>query len=145
MYNKIKEDMIKALKSGDKFRLSVIRMAKGAIDKVRIDQKIEITDDVVISILAKEVKSRNDAKSEFMKAKRSDLVESLDKEIAILKEYLPEEMSDDEAVLIIDDAIKEVKASSIKDMGAVMGVINPKLKGRYDMKKASNLVREKLK
>lgn len=145
MYNKIKEDMIKALKSGDKFRLSVIRMAKGAIDKIRIDQKIEITDDVVISILAKEVKSRNDAKSEFMKANRSDLVESLDKEIAILKEYLPEEIDDEEALNIIDEAIKEVKASSIKDMGVVMGIIIPKLKGRYDMKKASNLVREKLK
>ena len=144
MFDKIKSDMVKAMKEQDKFRLSVIRMLKGAIDKERIDKKIEITDEVVIDVLAKELKTREESKLEFSKAGRTDLVEDLDKEIEIIKEYLPEPLSEDEINKIIDEAFKETDASSIKDMGKVMKIVTPKVKGRCDMKDVSSRIKAKL-
>ena len=144
MFEKIKNDMVKAMKEQDKFRLSVIRMIKGSIDKERIDKKIEITDEVVIDVLAKELKTREESKLEFSKAGRNDLVEGLDKEIAIIKEYLPEPLTDEEVDKIINDAFKETEASSIKDMGKVMKVVTPKVKGRCDMKEVSSKIKAKL-
>ena len=144
MFEKIKSDMIKAMKEQDKFRLSVIRMIKGSIDKERIDKKIEITDEVVIDVLAKELKTREESRLEFSKAGRTDLVEGLDKEIAIIKEYLPEPLTEEEVDKIIDEAFMETEASSIKDMGKVMKVVTPKVKGRCDMKEVSSKIKAKL-
>ena len=144
MFDKIKSDMVKAMKEQDKFKLSVIRMIKGSIDKERIDKKIEITDEVVIDVLAKELKTREESRLEFSKAGRNDLVEGLDKEIAIIKEYLPEPLTDEEVDKIIDKAFKETEASSIKDMGKVMKVVTPKVKGRCDMKEVSSKIKAKL-
>lgn len=144
MFDKIKSDMVKAMKEQDKFRLSVIRMLKGAIDKERIDKKIDITDEVVIDVLAKELKTREESKLEFSKAGRTDLVEDLDKEIEIIKEYLPEPLTDEEIDKIITEAFKETEASSIKDMGKVMKIVTPKVKGRCDMKDVSSKIKEKL-
>ena len=144
MFDKIKSDMVKAMKEQDKFKLSVIRMIKGSIDKERIDKKIEITDEVVIDVLAKELKTREESRLEFSKAGRTDLVEGLDKEIAIIKEYLPEPLTEEEVDKIIDKAFKETEASSIKDMGKVMKVVTPKVKGRCDMKEVSSKIKAKL-
>ena len=144
MFDKIKSDMVKAMKEQDKFKLSVIRMIKASIDKERIDKKIEITDEVVIDVLAKELKTREESKLEFSKAGRTDLVEGLDKEIAIIKEYLPEPLTDEEVDKIIDEAFMETEASSIKDMGKVMKVVTPKVKGRCDMKEVSSKIKAKL-
>ena len=144
MFEKIKSDMIKAMKEQDKFKLSVIRMIKASIDKERIDKKIEITDEVVIDVLAKELKTREESRLEFSKAGRTDLVEGLDKEIAIIKEYLPEPLTDEEIDKIISDAFMETEASSIKDMGKVMKVVTPKVKGRCDMKEVSSKIKAKL-
>ena len=144
MFEKIKSDMIKAMKEQDKFRLSVIRMIKASIDKERIDKKIEITDEVVIDVLAKELKTREESRLEFSKAGRTDLAEDLDKEIEIIKEYLPEPLTEEEIDKIINDAFKETEASSIKDMGKVMKLVTPKVKGRCDMKEVSNKIKEKL-
>ena len=144
MFEKIKSDMIKAMKEQDKFRLSVIRMIKGSIDKERIDKKIEITDEVVRDVLEKELKTREESRLEFSRAGRTDLVEGLDKEIAIIKEYLPEPLTDEEVDKIIDEAFKETEASSIKDMGKVMKVVTPKVKGRCDMKEVSSKIKAKL-
>ena len=144
MFEQLKNDMIKAMKEQDKFRLTVIRMLKASIDKVRIDKKIEITDDVVIDVLAKELKMREESRIEFIKGKRNDLVESLDKEIAIIKEYLPEPLSEEELDKIISDALKETEATTIKDMGKVMKLITPKVNGRCDMKDLSNKIKVKL-
>lgn len=144
MFDKIKSDMVKAMKEQDKFKLSVIRMIKGSIDKERIDKKIEITDEVVIDVLAKELKTREESRLEFSKAGRTDLVEGLDKEIAIIKEYLPEPLADEEVDKIISDAFMETEASSIKDMGKVMKVVTPKVKGRCDMKEVSSKIKAKL-
>ena len=144
MFDKIKSDMVKAMKEQDKFRLSVIRMIKGSIDKERIDKKIEITDEVVIDVLTKELKTREESRLEFSRAGRTDLVEGLDKEIAIIKEYLPEPLTEEEVDKIIDKAFKETEASSIKDMGKVMKVVTPKVKGRCDMKEVSSKIKAKL-
>lgn len=144
MFEKIKNDMVKAMKEQDKFRLGVIRMIKSSIDMMRIDKKIEITDEVVIDVLAKELKTREESKLEFSKAGRTDLVEGLDKEIAIIKEYLPEPLTEEEVDKIIDKAFKETEASSIKDMGKVMKVVTPKVKGRCDMKEVSSKIKAKL-
>ena len=144
MFEKIKNDMVKAMKEQDKFRLGVIRMIKSSIDMMRIDKKIEITDEVVIDVLAKELKTREESKLEFSKAGRTDLVESIDKEIAIVKEYLPEPLTDEEITEIIDNAMNEVGASTIKDMGKVMKIITPQVKGRCDMKEVSNKIKAKL-
>ena len=144
MFERIKSDMIKAMKEQDKFRLSVIRMIKASIDKERIDKKIEITDEVVIDVLAKELKTREESRLEFSRAGRTDLVEGLDKEIAIIKEYLPEPLTEEEIDKIIDEAFKETEASSIKDMGKVMKVVTPLVKGRCDMKEVSSKIKAKL-
>ena len=144
MFDRIKNDMIKAMKEKDKFKLSVIRMIKASIDKERIDKKIEITDEVVIDVLAKELKTREESKLEFSKAGRTDLVEDLDKEIEIIKEYLPEPLTDEEIDKIITEAFKETEASSIKDMGKVMKIVTPKVKGRCDMKEVSSKIKAKL-
>ena len=144
MFDKIKSDMVKAMKEQDKFRLSVIRMLKASIDKERIDKKIEITDEVVIDVLAKELKTREESRTEFSKAGRTDLVESLDKEIEIIKEYLPLPLTDEEINKIIDEAFMETKASTIRDMGKVMKIITPLVKGRCDMKEISNKIKAKL-
>ena len=144
MFEKIKNDMVKAMKEQDKFRLGVIRMIKSSIDMMRIDKKIEITDEVVIDVLAKELKTREESKLEFSKAGRTDLVESIDKEISIIKEYLPEPLTDEEITEIIDNAMNEVGASTIKDMGKVMKIITPQVKGRCDMKEVSNKIKAKL-
>lgn len=144
MFDKLKNDMIKAMKEKDKLRLSVIRMIKASIDMMRIDKKIEITDEVVIDVLAKELKTREESRLEFMKASRNDLVEAIDQEIAIIKEYLPEPLSEDEINKIIDEAIKENEATTIRDMGKVMKTVTPLVKGRFDMKSVSNKIKEKL-
>ena len=144
MFDRIKDDMIKAMKEKDKFKLSVIRMIKASIDMMRIDKKIEITDEVVIDVLAKELKTREESRLEFNKAGRTDLVENLDKEIAIIKEYLPEPLSEEEIDKIIDEAFDLTEASSIKDMGKVMKEVTPKVKGRSDMKVVSNKIKAKL-
>lgn len=144
MFEKIKNDMVKAMKEQDKFRLGVIRMIKSSIDMMRIDKKIEITDEVVIDVLAKELKTREESKLEFSKAGRTDLVESIDKEISIIKKYLPEPLKEEEIDKIIDNAMNEVGASTIKDMGKVMKIITPQVKGRCDMKEVSNKIKAKL-
>ena len=152
MFDKIKNDMIQAMKEQDKFRLSVIKMLKAAIDKTRIDKKIEINDEVVISVLAKELKTREESKMEFSKAGRMDLVESLDKEILIIKNYLPEPLSPEEISSkfeyykygIIENAINEVGASTIRDMGKVMKIVTPKVTGKADMKEVSSKIKAKL-
>ena len=144
MFEQIQSDMIKAMKEQDKFRLTVIRMLKASIDKVRIDKKIEITDEVVIDVLAKELKTREESKIEFAKANREDLVSNLDKEIAIIKEYLPEPLSEEEIDKIIEEAIKEENATTIKDMGKVMGSLRGTYAGQMDFGKASEIIKSLL-
>ena len=144
LFEELKKDMIDAMKAKDKERLTVIRMLKAALDKERIDKKIEITDEVFISVLEKQVKMRNDSIEEFKKAGREELVEKTLGELEVLKKYLPEALSEDEVMGIINDAITKLEATTMKDMGKVMSEVSPKVKGRYDMKEVSSIIKSKL-
>ena len=136
--------MIKAMKEKKKKELSVLRMAKGAMDKIRIDQKKEVDDQLLIEVIAKEIKSRNDSIAEFKKGGREDLVSKTENEIDILKRYLPEQLSEEEVDKIIDEAFVELSPQGMKDMGKVMSMVSPKVKGCFDMGVVSSKIKSRL-
>lgn len=144
MVEKFMEDIKNAMKSGDKNTLAVLRMAKGSMDKERIDKKREVNDELLTEVIAREIKTRNESIKEFEKGGRSDLVEQTQNEIDVLKKYLPEQLSEEEVDSIIDEVFKEVKPESMRDMGKVMGLVTPKVKGRYDMSVVSAKIKTRL-
>ena len=144
MVDKFMNDIKEAMKSGDKEKLSVLRMAKGSLDKERIDKKREVNDELLTEVIAREIKTRTESVKEFEKGGRSDLVEQTNREIEILKDYLPEQLSEEEVDKIIDEVFAEVKPESMKDMGKVMGMVTPKVKGRFDMSLVSSKIKAKL-
>ncbi|AIF52245.1 GatB/YqeY domain-containing protein [Pelosinus sp. UFO1] len=143
---RLTEDMKQAMKSKEagKLHLSVIRMVRANIKNVEIDSKQELSDDGVLDVVAKEVKMRRDSIEEFKKGNRPDLVENLEQEVAILMNYLPEQLSEAEVRTLVEQAVVEAKAVSPKDMGKVMAVLMPKVKGRADGKLVNTIVRELL-
>lgn len=143
---RLTDDMKQAMKAKEegKLRLSVIRMVRANIKNVEIDRKQELTDAEVLDVLAKEVKMRRDATEEFKKANRPDLVEGLEQELAILMDYLPEQLSEAAVRTLVESAVAETQAASPKDMGKVMAVLMPKVKGRADGKLINSIVRELL-
>ena len=142
---RIQEDMKNAMRSGLKDELKVIRLILSSIKQIEIDKKITIDDDEqILDILNKMVKQRRDSISQFQKGEREDLAQIEIDEIKIINRYLPEELSGSELASIISDAIKESNAEDIKNMGSVMSIIKDKTKGRADMSKVSNIVRERL-
>lgn len=145
--DQLTEDMKQAMKDREngKLRLSVIRMVRANIKNLEINEKKELNEDEVLSVLMKEVKMRQDSLEEFQKAGRSELVAQAEEEIAILKKYLPEALSDEELKAIVADVIAEVGAVSLKEMGKVMPAVMAKTKGRADGKRINALVRELLK
>lgn len=144
LVNKFKEELITAMKEKDKVKLSTLRSVKGAMQLEIINKKREENDELLLDCINKQIKLRNDSIKEFESAGRTDLVESYQKEIDILKEYMPRMLSDDEISDIIDKAISKTGASTVKDLGLVMREITPLVKNRCDMKKVTVLVREKL-
>lgn len=144
MRERILKDLITAMKEKDKEKLAVLRMVKGAMQLEEINKKQELKDDEVIAVLAKQIKTRKESIVEFQKGNRNDLVEQTEKEIAILETYMPEQLSEEEVIKIIEDAIGKVNASAPSDMGKVMGVITPQLRGKADMSAVSKIVKEKL-
>lgn len=145
LYNLISNDMKEAMKNHDKETLGTIRMLKSAIDLDRINNKLdEITDDLVIGVVSKQVKTLEATIEEFKKGNRQDLIDNANREINLLKKYLPEQLSEEEVIEIVNETIKTLEATSMKDMGKVMKELTPKLKGRADMSKVSNLIKEKL-
>jgi uncharacterized protein YqeY len=143
---RLTEDMKQAMKEKEvgKLRLSVIRMVRANIKNVEIDRKQELSNDEVLDVLAKEVKMRRDSMEEFKKANRPDLVESLEQEIEILMSYLPQQLSEAEVRTLVESAVAETQAVSPKEMGKVMAVLMPKVKGRADGKLVNTIVREML-
>ncbi len=127
------EDMKSAMKAGDKDRLKVVRLALAAFKQVEIDERIELDDARVLDILNKMVKQRRDSVSQFRDGHREDLAEIELAEIAVLETYLPEQLSDTELDELIDQAIIDSGATSIRDMGKVMGQVKAKAQGRADM------------
>lgn len=143
LLERLNKDMVEAIKSKDSFTLGVIRMAKGAIQLESINKKKELNDEDVVSVLAKQIKMRNDSIAEFAKANRTDLVEQNKKEIAILNKYMPEQLSDEDINKIIEEAFIKLNPTS-KDMGLIMKEVSPKLKGKADMGKVNAIIKEKL-
>ncbi|NLP44719.1 MAG: GatB/YqeY domain-containing protein [Peptococcaceae bacterium] len=144
--NRLVEDMKAAMKAKEegKVRLSVIRMVRAAIKNTEIEKKAELTDDQIIEVLAREVKMRRDAIEEFSKADRLDKVRELEEEVAILMEYLPQQLTEDDIRDMAKEIIAETGAQGPKDLGQVMKVISPKTKGRADGKLVNQIVRELL-
>ena len=143
--SRIQEDMKNAMRSGLKDELKVIRLILSSIKQIEIDKKITIDDDEqTLDILNKMVKQRRDSISQFQKGEREDLAQIEIDEIKIINRYLPEELSESELASIISDAIEESNAEDIKNMGSVMSIIKDKTKGRADMSKVGNIVRERL-
>ena len=141
---RINNDLKEAMKSKDSFRLSVIRMVKGAMQLAKPNPREELTDDDVITVISKQIKMRNDSIKEFEAAGRSDLVEQNKKEIEILNTYMPKQLSEEERTEIIDKVFEEVKPTSQKDMGLIMKNISPLFKGKADMSLVNKLVKERL-
>lgn len=144
MVEKLKNDMIEAMKNKEKERLAVIRMVKAAMDLEHIDHKREINDELLIEVVSKQIKTRKESIVEFEKGNRDDLIEKTQKEIDILMPYLPEQLSDEDVEKIIDEAFDKIKPTSAKEMGLIMREVTPKLKGRADMKKVSEIIKGKL-
>lgn len=144
MVEKLKQDMIAAMKAKDKDRLTTIRMIKGDLDKEHIDKKREINDDLLIEVVNRGIKQRKDSIVEFEKGGRDDLIQKTQAELEILQSYLPAQLSEEEIVSIIDEAFQIVNPEGPRDMGKIMKEIQPKLKGRADMKEVSEIIKAKL-
>ena len=144
LLKKLQEEMKKAMKSGEKDRLSTIRMIISEIKKVQIDKKKDLTDEEIIQILQRYAKQRKEAIQQYKKANREDLVEKEEKELKVVEEFLPEQLSEEEIENIVQETIEEIGASSLKDMGKVMKVVMEKVKGRADGSTVSKIVKQKL-
>ncbi len=145
MNNRIAEDLKEAMKSGDKFKLSVLRMLKSALllEEKAVSKDHELTDEEVIKVIKKQVKARKDSITEYQKYNKQDEVESLEKEVEILNVYLPEEMTEEEIIKVIEEVFNIVKPTSMKDMGLIMKELNAKITNA-DMSLVSQLVKERL-
>lgn len=144
MENQIDNDLKLALKSGDKFTLSVLRMLKSEIiNESRKGSLHTLTDDDVLKVIKKGVKTRKDSIEEYKKYGKLDTVNELAKEVDILNKYLPQEMSEEEIIKIVDEVFEELKPSSMKDMGNLMKVISSKI-ANADMSLVSKIVKDKL-
>lgn len=140
----IQDDMKQTMKSGDKPRLGVIRLILAAIKQKEVDERIELNDEQVLAILDKMVKQRRDSITQYEDAGRTELADQEKYEITVIQDYLPEQLDEAAILGMIDEAMAETGASSMKDMGKLMGILKPKLQGRADMGKVSGLIKQKL-
>jgi uncharacterized conserved protein, yqeY B.subtilis ortholog len=144
MKEKILEDLKSAMKSQDKEKLSVIRMVKGAISLEEINKKIELSDDDIIAIIAKQIKTRKESIVDFEKGNRQDLVEQTKREIEILNQYMPQQFSEEEISNILNEIFDQVQPKGISDMGKVMKEASSRFKGRADMSSVSQMIKDRL-
>ena len=140
----ISDDMKSAMKAGDKDRLKVVRLMLAAIQQVEIDQRSELDDAAVLTVLDKMVKQRRDSVSQFTDGGRQDLADIEIAEIGVLEAYLPEQLAESELDEIIEQAIRDSGAESIRDMGKVMGQIKARAAGRANMGAVGAKVKERL-
>ena len=144
MYEKIKAEIVSAMKEKNTLKLQTLRGIKGEVDLEHINKKVEINDDLVITILSRGIKTRKESIAEFEKGGRNDLIEKTNEEITLLQSYLPAQLSSEELGKIIDEVFAKVNPSSEKDMGLIMKEVTPLVKGKADMKEVSTLIKEKL-
>ena len=141
---KLQEDLKSSMKNKDTNKKSVITSVRASIKQYEVDNRVELGDEEITDLIAKQLKQTRDSRDEFAKAGREDLVEKADAEIEILKEYLPQQLSEEELNEIVISTISEVGATSMKDMKNIMSSIMPKVKGRADGKLINELVKKNL-
>ena len=132
------------MKNKDAIKKSVITLIRSSIKQYEVDNRVELQDDEIVDLIAKQLKQTRDSREEFAKAGRDDLVSKAEAEIEVLKEYLPQQLSEEELNEIVISTISEVGATSMKDMGKIMAAIKPKTKGRADGKMINELVKKNL-
>lgn len=140
----ISEDMKTFMRAKDTARLGAVRLLQASIKQKEVDERIELSDDQVLTVIQKMLKQRKDSIEAYQKANRQDLIDQEQLEIDVLTKYIPEPLTDVEVSTIIDEVIAEVNATDMKDMGKVVGVLKSKIAGRADMGQVSKTVREKL-
>lgn len=145
MYEKIKTEIVNAMKEKDTLKLQTLRGIKGDADMEHINKKVEINDELMINVLSRGIKTRKESILEFEKGNRADLIEKTNEEINLLQSFLPEQLDSAELNKIIDEVFKKVNPQSEKDMGIIMKEVTPLVKGKADMKEVSNIIKEKLK
>ena len=144
LLSSIQEEVKTALKSGEKFRASTLRLIVSALKLEEKNKAKALTDNEALEILTKMIKQRKDSISQFETANRMELAQKEKDEIEIIQNYLPEQLSEKELSVLINEVIKEINAESIKDMGKVMGILKPKITGKADAGIASGLVKKLL-
>ena len=144
LQDQIQDAMKTAMKSGDKERLAVIRLMMSAMKQVEVDERIELDDNRVLGILDKMVKQRRESISQFQAGDRDDLADKEQAEIDTISDFLPQALSEAEIETIINSAISETGAASMKDMGKVMGIVKPQITGRADMGAVSGKIKSLL-
>ncbi len=142
--DRIKEDMKASMKGGDKTRLGVIRLILAAIKQVEVDERIQLDNDRVILVLDKMLKQRRESIRQFADAGRHDLVTIEEAEIRVIQDFLPQALSEEEVDAMVNDAVIESGAESVKDMGKVMGLLKAKMQGRADMSVVSAKIKAAL-
>ena len=142
--SKIQSDALMAMKNSDKFKVSVLRMLKSAIQAEKINAKNELTDENIIAIIKKQVKQRTDSILEYEKYNRPDMVETLKQEIKILEEYLPKQLSEEETKEAVKKIMSNYPDATIKDMGKIMKEASSSLGSVADMSEVSKLIRNSL-
>lgn len=141
---KLQEDLKSSMKNKDAIRKSVVTLIRASIKQYEVDNRVELGDDQIADLIAKQLKQTRDSREEFVKAGRDDLVSKAEAEIEVLKEYLPQQLSEEELNKIVISTISEVGATSMKDMKKIMTSIIPKVKGRADGKLINELVKKHL-
>ena len=142
--DRLKEDLKTAMKEKDNVRKNVVQYIKAGILQVEKDNKITLDDEGVLDVIAKQLKQRRDSLPDYEKSGRDDLIAQLKREMDILMEYLPEQLTHDELVSIVKEAIEKTGASELRDMGKIMSEVMPKTKGRADGKEINLIARELL-
>ena len=141
---KLQEDLKSSMKNKDAIKKSVITLIRSSIKQYEVDNRVELQDDEIVDLIAKQLKQTRDSREEFAKAGREDLVGKAEAEIEVLKEYLPQQLSEEELNEIVISTISELGATSMKDMKNIMSSIMPKVKGRADGKLINELVKKNL-
>lgn len=141
---KLQEDLKSSMKNKDTIKKSVITLIRSSIKQYEVDNRVDLGDDEIVDLIAKQLKQTRDSREEFAKAGRDDLVSKAEAEIEVLKEYLPQQLSEEELNKIVISTISEVGATSMKDMKKIMTSIMPKVKGRADGKLINELVKKNL-
>jgi hypothetical protein len=140
----LQDDMKSSMKGGEKKRLGVIRLMLAAIKQIEVDERIELDNARIISVIDKMAKQRRESIAQFTTAARDDLIAIEQNELEIIQEYLPAALSEAEINQLIEQSITSTGAASIKEMGKVMGILKPQLQGRADMGKVSQLIKARL-